>query len=201
VSFTKKVRFISEDGFELHFEPIEDTLTLKETEDGFEAKYLVKDECYDPIDRDDTCLFHVNYHRDYWVTNDKIVTKENIETWYRGGKIPQQKDYHIFPLTSLIHSGVWLKLGRRGFLEDSHEWDTSRVGAVLVSRKEWPRKDKAEKIATSFIEEVNKINSGDVYCCVREMFSKDKEPIDYDVCGGFIGFNYAKKELGERIET
>jgi len=40
-----------------------------------------------------------------------------------------------------------------------------------------------------------------VYCCVREMFSKDKEPIDYDVCGGFIGFNYAKKELGERIET
>jgi hypothetical protein len=194
-TFSKQVRFLSDDGFEFHSEPIEDTLTLKETKDGFEAKYLVQDECYDTDDRADEGLFHVNYHRDYWVENKKIITEDDLKEWYQTGKCSQQKEYHIFPLKSLIHSGVWLSLGTGGFECDTGGWDTSHVGAVLVSKKEWKTKAKAEKAAESFVDEANKLNSGDVYCCVREMFNKDKEPVDYDVCGGFIGFDYAKKSL------
>lgn len=197
MKFTKRVRYVSDDGFEFHWEPLEDTLTIVETTDGYEAKYLVQDECYDVQDRDDDGLFHVNFHRDYWVVRDKIITEGDLRTWYQGGKIPQQKNYWIFPLSSLIHSGVWLKVGYVGFESDAQGWDTSHVGAVLVSKKEWRTEKKASEAAASFIEEVNEINSGAVFCCVKETFGKSKEPIDYDVVGGYVGLKHALSELKE----
>lgn len=60
----KITRYANEDGFVFNHEPIEETLSIREKPDGYEARYLVIDE--DPIspaDINDAGLFLVAYHR------------------------------------------------------------------------------------------------------------------------------------------
>jgi len=198
-------RFIDdEEGFEYTFEPIEDTITITKTKEGFSVRYLVQDDdiVNPPDEMGDNNLFLVNYHRDFDVRNDEIITKDDLVNWYRqdfddydDGIFPHDKEYWIFPLACLIHSGVWLKLGSGGFASDGGGWDTSHVGAIFVSKEEWKDKDDAHKAALSLVETWNQYLSGDVYGCVRETFDKDKNSIDHDSCWGFYGYEYAKEEL------
>jgi hypothetical protein len=187
-----------ERGFLYHFEPIEATLSVEEIEGGYRARYLAQDECFEPDPMDDG-LFLVHYHRDFYLRKDEIVTEDDIREWYRGRKIPQEKKYWIFQVSAYIHSGVVLKLGDRDFPEAGgySNWDTSHVGAVLVSKKEWKTRKRAEKAALGLIDEVNAVNSGDVYLTVIEIYDEDKESHDYDAVGGFIGLDYAKQALAE----
>lgn len=60
--------YISEDGFEFTFKPVEDTVTISKTETGFEARYLVRDnDTISPDEDGDDGLFLVGYHRDFTV--------------------------------------------------------------------------------------------------------------------------------------
>ena len=56
-------------------------------------------------------------------------------------------------------------------------------------------KEKAFKIAQGIIKTWNEYLTGDVYCIVKETYAKNKDPIDYDVIGGYYGADYAKKCL------
>lgn len=191
-------KYVDDNGMEFRFEPIDDTLTIKKTKGGYEARYLAQDDfsCQDDMD-DDNGLFLVHYHRDYWIEKKGIITEDDLREWYQGEKIVQEKEYHIFPVSALIHSGVWLQLGLRHFDCDAQGWDTSHVGAVLVSKDEWKSVKKAEKAAESLIEELNKINSGEVFGLVKETYDKDKTPLDVDSCWHFVGLGYAKESLKE----
>lgn len=206
-----KTQYVDEEeGFDYSFEPVEDTITIKKVNGGFEARYLVQDSYPIPPDEmDDDNLFLVNYHRDFDVRRDKVITKDDLVNWYRQefddykedfddgneeGKFPLEADYWIFPLSCLVHSGVWLSL-RRSFACDSQGWDTSHVGAVLVAKEEWPEEAKAIEAAESLVEQWNQYLSGDVYGIVKETYDKDKKQVDQDSCFGVYGYKYALEAL------
>lgn len=185
------------DGFEFDHEPIEDSLTIVETEDGFEARYLVQDEDpQSPNEWGDDGLFLVNYHRDFDVRRDKVITKDEVIDWYRGGE--DKEDYWMFPLSCLVHSGVWLNL-RHSFACDSQGWDTSHVGVVMVRKAEWPEKEKAVEAAKSYVKTWNCYLEGDVYGIIKETYDKDKQQVDNDSCWGFYGYKYALEALKTEI--
>jgi hypothetical protein len=186
-----------ENEIELTFMPEEDTLIFKETPEGFEARYLVRDECaQSPTDNngDDDGLFLVNYHRDFNVRHDSIITMEQVRNYYRGDKEDMPSGYHFFKMSMLSHSGVWLALD--GSLNQSYMgMDTSHVGLVCISKSEWAEEDKAFKAAESLVEEWNQYLHGDVFGIVKETYDKDKKQLDEESVWGFNGFEYAKKAL------
>jgi len=130
------------------------------------------DDLFDDL-KEDKEVFLVNYHRDFWIERNDIITKEETAELYRGErdwiKTEREKGYWIFELSCLIHGGVWLKLGYSGFISDPGGWDTSHVGLVLVSKKIAKTRKKAEKLAESLVDYWNKLLGGEVYrIIVRE---------------------------------
>jgi hypothetical protein len=197
IMICKVTRYYSDNGFEFTFEPIEETLAVKKTPDGFEARYLVQDlddDCNFLFDDDG--LFLIHYHRDFRVEHKKVIIEDDLRAWYQGEKIEQAKAYWIFSVKALIHSGVWLELGGGPMSYDPYMgFDTSHVGAVLASKEEFRTKAKAKKAAEGLLETWNQINSGEVYILVKETYDQDKKPVDYDTMGGVIGNKYALEEL------
>jgi len=129
--------------------------------------------------KQDYDAFIVNYHKDFWVTRDDIITKEAVEALYRGEinwqKTEKEKGYWIFELSCLVHGGVWLNFDGGGFISDPQGWDTSRVGLVLISKKIARTKKKAKEIGEKLIDTWNKLLAGDVY---EITIKKDGEEID-----------------------
>jgi hypothetical protein len=191
------------EGFDYTFEPVNDSITVNKTNDGYDVRYLTYDTS--PAGPDawaDDNIFLVHYHRKFDVRRDDVIKENDIANWYRGdfsdydgGKFPFKKEYHIFPVSAYIHSGVCLYLGKNESPYDAGGWDTSHVGAVLVSKKEWKSKDKAYRAAGSLIEEWNQYLSGDVYCIVKEEYDLDKKHAGYDVISGYYGEKYALEAL------
>ena len=186
------------------FEPVEDSITIKKTKTGYEARYLVQDDNpMSPEEMDDDSLFLVNYHRDFEVRRDEVITKDDLVNWYRQDcRDYDDREftelYHIFALSCLVHSGVWLSLSR-SFSCDLGGWDTSHVGAVLACKKEWPKEADALAAAELKVQEWNQYLSGDIYGIVKETYNKKKIQVDHDSCWGFYGHKYALEELKEGI--
>jgi hypothetical protein len=195
---------INKDDFTFTFRPVENSLTIKKTPDGYEARYLAYDnEPIAPNDDPNDKIFLVGYHRDFFVTSKHItedqcrnllivpefLSKEDlkfVKKW--------NKKYHGFKLEAYIHSGVALALSQEGNFPD-RRWDVSQLGLVFVSKSEWADHDKAKEAARNLIESWNCYLSGDVYGCVVETYDKDKELVDYDSCWNFYRFKDALKEL------
>lgn len=206
----KKTVYVGDEGFEFALQPVDDTVQIKETETGFEARYLVQDDYPEsPAEWDNTDLFLVGYHNQFTVNNDKIVTKDQCVDIFRYLYRPEEykfdkeerdviksflKTYHIFGLEAYIHGGVALSLSYEGNFPD-RRWDVSQLGCVFVSKKYWRTKKSARKAAIGLIEYWNQYLSGDVYGCVVEYFDKDKKFKDIDCCFGFYGHKDALKEL------
>jgi len=194
----RKETKIYTDDFEITFEPIEDTIKVEKTKDGYKVKYLVQDEdynnfLYDDLQQDKTVLL-VNYRRDFHIERPEIISKEEVIDWYNGKKIPQEKNYFIFMLYCLVHNGIYLSID--GFNPDPYYgFDTSRVGIVLISKKITENREVARKIAKEHIGIWNKLLNGEVYSVVVETYNKNKKHIDYDTIGGIIGFEEAMKVL------
>lgn len=198
-------RYVDDNGFEFMFEPIEDTLTIEQTEEGYIARYLTQDQ--DPqIPEMDDNAFLVNYHRDFDVRRDQIITKDDLANWYQAAyrtskeipeHIDQEEQYWIFSLSMLSHSGVRLYLGYTTPPCDPGGWDTSHVGAVLIAKSEWETEEAARKYAEGMIKEWNFYLSGDVWGIVKETYDEDKEQTDEQSVWGFYGSEHAKQELKE----
>jgi len=139
-------------------------------------------------------LFLVHYHRDFEVERDDIITKDDARNLYQGNKIPQEKDYWIFPVDAYIHGGVSLTMlgGFHGRLPQGHEqFDVSSVGLILASKKEFKSMVEAEKSAKGLLENWNTYLLGDVY---GFDVSDPKTGESIDSCWGFYGKDEAKKE-------
>ena len=200
---TEKITiYRANENFDLRFDPIEETMKVKKLKDGYEVKYLIQDEGGESPDNwGDESLFLVNYHRDFHVENKEVISEDEVRAYYQGEKIEQVKEYRIFFLTSYIHSGVTLYLG-----ESSNpsgvgygHFDTSHVGLVFASKKEFPQLKDAEKAVEGLIETWNKYLHGDVYCLVRENFDLEKNYQEHDTLGGCYGFEDAKSALETEI--
>jgi hypothetical protein len=185
----------------------------REAIESFEHKGLkvniYQDESYDqsPSDNGDDDLFLVHYHRDFDVRRDDIITKEDCETRFGGEKILQDKKYHFFLTKTYIHSGVVLALEESGKTFPDECWDVSRIGHVLVSKKEVRTRKAAYKLASGLVEEWNDILSGNVY---GYMITKNKtcptckhtEEEHLGSCWGFVGdMEGCKKEAIAAAES
>ncbi|MEM5782495.1 MAG: hypothetical protein QXD43_04865 [Candidatus Aenigmatarchaeota archaeon] len=157
-----------------------------------DEEYTNLDEEYDTQND----VFLVNYHRDFYVTRDDIITEDETKQLYQGEinwqKTERKKGYWIFELSCLIHGDVWLHFGGDGFVEDPGGWDTSRVGLVLVSKKIARTQKKAEEIGEEYIDTYNKLLSGEVYYIV---IKKDNKIIDsiYGIIGKERIYDQIKK--------
>jgi hypothetical protein len=187
-------KYVDDEDFEFVHEPVEDSLKIKRTRKGYEARYLVVDTDAQQPENDDNA-FLVHYHRDFEVRRDGVVAKDELADLYHGKEADITEHYWIFWTAALIHSGVWLKLSTGGFAEDPGGWDTSHCGAVLIAKEEWPTEDDARKYAEGIIEQWNQYLSGDVYGIVKETYNKEKEQFTEDACWGFYGRRWAEEAL------
>lgn len=197
----KRVTYVDNDGFEHDFEPLNDEVEIVKKGKHFYAFYLVQDESpSSPNEWGNEDAFIVNYHQLFWVEKNSIITEGEIKDWYLGNKIPQEEVYEIFKLSAHIHSGVWLSL-QKNFSCDPGGWDTSHVGAVLVSKKQWGDHEKRVEVAQAIVDEWNMYLSGDVYGIVQEKFDNKKRILDCESCWGFYGHENAKAELQGQKES
>ena len=204
IQAVKSVHYVdTENHFRYTFEPIEESLTIKPTEEGFEVKYMTYDDHdgFSPNDEEDNGLFLVAYHNQFSVERKNFITQNQCAALFRNNVededyYPKQiaKDYHVFGLEAYIHSGVVLAISKEGNFCDRN-WDVSQIGCVFASRKEWKTRVKAKQAALSLIKTWNQHLSGDVYGVVIEYFDKKKELINYDSCWGFCGYAETLKEL------
>lgn len=131
-----------------------------ETYKGHIIKIIQDTDAQSPKDWEDDSAFLIHYHRDCWIENP-ITNETELRAWYNGDK-RAYKNYHVFAVSAYIHSGVRLSL-ENTFPSDSYGWDTSHVGAVLVSKGETKNKAQARNIALGVVSTWNDYLSGNVY--------------------------------------
>jgi hypothetical protein len=199
-------RYTTDLGVELSFEPANDDDVIVTEKDGkLYVWYLVQDKNPEsPVECGDASLFLVNYHRDFDVRRDCILTKDDVRNVYWGKKPGSwAKKYWHFPLSMLSHSGVWLSLSH-SFADDSGGWDTSHVGLVLVARKYWKTGREARAAAESLVTEWNQYLQGDVWGMCTDVFDvRTKQLIEADSksCWGCYDYDYCLKELKNESEA
>ncbi len=194
-------------GVELSCEPFNDDDVIVTERDGkIYVRYLVRDE--DPImgspnDCSGDDLFLVNYHRDFEVTKDKIITLEEVRDYYRDNHTPTcWTKYHLFKLNAYIHSGVILGLAPTNFPDE--RWDVSHVGLVLVSKKTWKTEKEARKCAECFVEEWNQYLSGDIWGMCTDVFDQQTKQLlieESKAVWGCYDYDYCLKELKKESEA
>jgi len=204
MGITKKVTYVNEEGFEFRFEPIDDTLKIKAIKDGYEARYLIQDDNnFNPFEDNEGLgdFFHWDNGRAELVEYCEALGYD-IDTHEKTG----EENPDAVKIDKYEHSGVTYSLSGEG---RQCRWDTSHVWAVwlpnaclLVELKKYKgqaRRKKCIEFARQAVETFNQWANGDVYCIVKETYNKDKEPIDYDTCGGYYGYEYAEKALATDI--
>lgn len=186
------------------FDAIEQSIQWTKTDDGCEVKYLVQDDYAEAPEMDDN-LFLVAFHKQFDVRRDSVATINDCRNLMSDNDLDKdearsvkdfRKRYHIFGLEAYIHGGVVLALSHEGDFCD-RRWDVSQLGCVFVSKKEWKTPEKARAAALGLIQDWNTCLSGDVYGCVIEYFDNDNEPVDFDSCWGYYGYDDAMKGLKE----
>lgn len=201
-TITKHNTYRTDDGFDLMFEPVEDTVRVAETDTGYVVRYLTQEpDPQSPETYANNGIFLVHYHQSLDVRRDDIVTMDDVRNWYRGVHISQEDQYWIFPVAAYIHSGVHLQLGRDVvFPMDEQGWDTSHVGCVLALRAEFPSEATAQQAAEEqLISDWNAYLSGGVYDIIQETFDAQKHPLEQDAVWGYVGLEWAKRSLEEGL--
>ena len=200
-------KYVNDEGFEFTFEPIEDTLKIKKTKTGFEARYLTPEN--DPQDprEDENLGTMVCFHRRYTLGDKTDLNSDMFNGWeelYDYLK-KEKKAIMILPLYLYDHSGISIKVGSfQGLLSQGHaEFDSGQVGFIYCTKEDLKRigitKAKAEKSLQAEVEVYNDYIQGNVYYLVKETYNKKKEQINYDTCGGYFGYLEALKRLENEI--
>jgi hypothetical protein len=201
-------RYTTDLGIDLSFKPANDDDVIITEKDGkLYVRYLVQDAegCQDtPNNCSSPDLLLVNYHRDFDVRADDIITKDEVRNYCLANKSPDSnRKYWLYKLSMLSHSGVILSLGH-SFASDGQGWDTSHVGLVLVSRKVWKNVREANAAAESFVKEWNQYLSGDIWGMCTDVFDQQtKQHIieESEAVWGCYDYDYCLKELKKESEA
>jgi len=200
------------EGFELRFEPVEDSITVEKTDEGFTVKYLIlddNDQTNNPRENCDELGTMACFHRRYDLGDKNHgINSDDYSGWAVMEKaLIKAGAYVVLPLYLFDHSGITMSVDPERFRAcDSAGWDWGQVGFIFVNkdkvRKEYGKlgKKTRERVTSVLLAEVETYDMylrGEVYCCVRETFNPDKVQIDYDTCGGYIGEKYALEALKE----
>ena len=197
----KIVKFINEEGFEFKFEPVESTLKIVKTRTGYEARYLIYDTNADnPMENQDG--MGVFYH---WKNNGTFEYNKYCELLgYDTETREQTSKAHpdAVKIDKYEHSGIAYSVSGEGM---QCQWDTSSGWTVwypdnclieeLKDLKGVARRKKCIEFARQACELFNSWVNGECYCLVKETYTKNKQQIDNDTCGGYFGFEEAFKAL------
>ena len=198
----KIVKYVNEDGFVFTFEPIEDTLKIKKTKTGYEARYLIQDDCPEnPFEMDEGLgnFYHWKEQGRNELEKYCEALAYDIDTHEPTGK-PENPD--AVRIDKYEHSSIWYSIHGEG---TQCRWDTSSTWAVwlpndcllkeLKGLKGKARREKCIEFARQACETFNQWNNGDVYCTVKETYNAKKEYIDHESVGGYFGLKYAVDAL------
>ena len=196
---------------------------------GYKINIYQDEDAMDPNWLGNSDMMLTYGHRDFCTEPKGFEARDVYDCWARGDKFyyylrngykkkdgtmtPNESEYwFMFPVYSLIHSGVSLSLAKQDLLNyDPGGWDTSFMGFALVRRiKGWAwRKDKAYEKAQLIVETWNQYLSGDVYGYMIGV-PDDDDPEEFDEVGGCWGFygdegikqiiSEAKPEIDSMIE-
>lgn len=194
------IRYLDGDGFEFSFEPIEDTLTIKKTKTGYEARYLIYEESPESPREWDNLSRMICFHNRYSLGDKTELKAGDFDGWegLKSYLVKEESAAAILPLYLYDHSGIKISTG-----PFSCPWDSGQVGFVYVTRDQLKRegltKAKAREVIMAEVETYDEYLKGDVYCLVKETYGKDKKPVDYDTLGGCFGRDWAEKALKTEI--
>jgi len=206
----KKIIYISDEGFEFKFEPIKDTLKIQKVKTGFEVKYLIQDEGFDPRE-DDNIGIMVCFHKRYTLGDKTDLNSEMFNNWeeLETYLIDKEKAICILPLYMYDHSGISIKVGSfqgLGLSQGHAEFDSGQIGFIYTTKEQLNKmglkrksKKQIEKYLLNEVETYNKYVTGDCYSLVKETYNLEKDPIDYDTLGGFFGYEDSLKALETEI--
>jgi len=189
------------ENFDLQFEPIEDSISIEKTVEGFEVKYLTYDEnTENPFENSEG-----NGNFFHWEDNGREqLTKYCDLLGYDIDTREKIKKEHpdAVKIDKYEHSGISYSVAGEGM---NCRWDTSSVWAVwfpdeclldnLKGLKGIARRKKCIEYARQACELFNQWANGETYCIVKETFNKDKEQVEYDIVDGYFGYEYAEKDL------
>ena len=200
----KVVTYINDEGFTFQHELIEDTLKIKKTKTGYEAKYLVNDEYPENPFEEDEGLGNF-YHWKDCGKEQKIKYCEllgyDIDT---REKIAPDNNLAV-RIDKYEHSSIVHSVALEGI---QCRWDTSSTWAVwyptdclIDDIKRFKTKQAQRKrcieLARGACKVHNQWANGEVYCLVKEEYNQNKEYINHDIVCGYFGY----KEAEEALET
>lgn len=204
------------DELEVTFEP--DTslpVILSKTPDGYSLRYAATDS--NPINPRENCDYlgkMICLHRRYNLGDDHDYKHGDANGWFELLDLIEKTEGKILvsmPLYLFDHSGITMSTSKGRFQAcDSAGWDWGQVGWIIALtkdvRKEFMVKkiskeleQKVTEILKSEVEEYNNYLTGEVYGIIEEKYDENFDIIDYDSCWGYIGSEYTKKVLKERI--
>lgn len=191
--------------FELLFEPIEDSIKIKKTKEGYEIKYLTYNEYSEnPFENWEGIgnFYHWNNGKEEYLKYCKALgynpnTREKEE----------KENLYAVEIDKYEHGNIYYSVKGEGY---QCKWDTSRGWAVWLPdeecikdierfKTEKTRRKRAVGLARQACEIFNQWANGQVYCIVKEIYNKNKEQIDYDVVGGYYGYKSSLKALEKEI--
>jgi hypothetical protein len=187
------------DDFELNFEPIEDTIKIKKVKNGYEIKYLTPDTMPDNPRNWGNLGKMICFHRRYDLGDKHEYSIEDIK------ELVKRQDVIALPLYLYDHSGISMKTYPFGIHKN---WDCGQIGYIFVDydtiKKEYGKvnkktKEQARKVLLAEVETFDMYIKGDTYNIVREDFNNKKEHKNYDIVGGFFGYEDSLKALETEI--
>ena len=207
MNIRKKITYVSDEGFEFQFEPIEDSLKIRKTKTGFEARYLIQDDTgdFNPFEDSEGNgeFFHwKDYGKEQYNRYCELLgfdpdTRETL----------RPDDPLAVRIDKYEHSGIAYSVSGEGM---RCRWDTSSAWAVWYPdkvalddikrfRTKKTQRKRAIELARQACKLFNQWANGDIYSLVKETYNKKKEYKEHDNCGGYYGYDEAKKALETEI--
>ena len=203
MGISKIVKYVNDEGFVFSCEPIEDSLKVKKTKTGYEARYLIQEtDSFDPREGGCELGTMVCFHGKYTLGDKTELKSDDFNGWdeLENYLIKEKKAVVILPLYLYDHSGISIATRPHG---QHYSWDGGQVGFIYVSKDkikaEGITKKSAEKYLEGEVETYNKYLTGDCYCLVKETYNDKKEYIDHDTLGGFYGYSESISALESEI--
>ena len=225
-SVTKSTTYsVQRDGreFSIEFEPQEDSImTRRRSDGGWVVGYLSRDnDPMSPLDNSDGMgqIIDGRHDKSFWEHVALANAEDDKHDWPAMLIESPRGDAHIChrPLSVLLdvysHSGeAWRVHGWDHYFPDE-QWDVSHGCGVWIpddscieciefrAKDGGDKQDIAREIAAGVVKEYNSYLAGDVWGVCVEKFDEDGFKVDEDACWGYLGREYAERELKGSVES
>lgn len=148
----------------------------------------------------ENCDYHYRDHLD-----DEGNMRTDLDTWLNceGGWSPPPAQRALeagraFFFERYEHGVVIYGLQGESSQVD-RQWDVTNVAGFMWADDDWDEGVDIKQAARDFLSEYTDWCNGNVYLIVHATYNDDGSLHDYDCCGGYIGYEYAERELKSEV--